>query len=109
MENMNKSDAEKELLKLLKSKGYTKISINITKETLNLIDEYAKMVGINRSLIINSILQTGFKNYLDLVKEGVDKALKNGLEDEKDRPQFIKFIKDLKNFREKNPVLKKKK
>jgi dissimilatory sulfite reductase (desulfoviridin) alpha/beta subunit len=109
MENMNKIEAEKELLKLMKSKGYKKISVNIIKETLNLIDDYAEIVGINRSLIINSILQTGFNHYLDLVKEGVDRALKKGLEDEKDRPQFIKFRKDLKKFRDKNPVLRKKK
>ncbi len=104
---MNEIDGEKELLKLLKSKGYKKISINVTKETLNLIDEYVKMAGINRSLVINSILQTGFSNYLSLVEDSIKKALnKNELEDKKDRPRFIKFQKDLKIFRDKNIVLK---
>ena len=106
---MNEIEAEKELLKLLKSKGYKKISINITKETLNLIDEYAKMIGINRSLVINSILQTGFGNYLNLVEESIKRTLnKKELEDEKDRPKFIKFQKNLKRFRDKNMILKSK-
>lgn len=104
---MNENQAEQELFKLMKSKGYRKISINITKETLNLIDEYAKMVGINRSTVINSILHTGFNHYLDLIQEGVEKTLnKKRLEDEQDRAEFIKFKKNLKAFREKNSELK---
>ena len=108
MENkMNETEAEKELLKLMKSKGYKKISINVTKETLGLIDEYAKMVGINRSLVINSILHTGFSPYLDLIEEGMKRTLKKKkIEDEKDRPGFIKFQRNLKDFRNKNPALK---
>lgn len=104
---MNEAEAEKELLKLMKSKGYKKISINITKETLSLIDEYAKMVGINRSLVINGVLQANFNSYLDLIEEGIDRALNKGkLEDENDRLEFIKFKKNLKKFRDKNPSLK---
>ena len=104
MENkMNETEAEKELLKLMKSKGYRKISINVIKETLELIDEYAKMAGINRSSVINSILSTGFSHYLDLIEEGMKRALsKKKLEDEKDRPEFIKFQKNLKIFRDKS-------
>ena len=106
---MNETEAEKELLKLMKSKGYKKISINVTKETLNLIDEYAKMVGINRSLVINSILHTGFNLYLDSIEEGIKRTLsKKKLEDEKDRPEFIKFQKNLKRFRNKDPTIKSK-
>jgi len=104
---MNSTEAEKELLKLMKSKGYSKISINIPKETLELIDEYVKLIsGINRSLVINGVLSLGFANYLDSIKKGVEKALEGKLEDEKDRPKFIKFVKDLKKFRERNPKLK---
>jgi len=105
---MNEIEAEKELLKLMKSKGYKKISINITKETLDLIDEYVKMItGINRSLVINGVLSTGFAHYLDLIEEGMKRTLnKEKIEDEKERPEFIKFQKDLKKFREKYPTLK---
>ncbi len=107
---MNEIEAETELLKLMKSKGYKKISINITKETLSLIDEYVKMIaGINRSLVINGVLSTGFAHYLDLIEEGMKRTLsKKKLEDEKDRPEFIKFQKNLKRFRNKNPALKSK-
>ncbi len=100
---MDKANTEKELLKLLKSKGYQKISINITNETLKLIDEYAKMADIARSAVINSILQIGFNPYLNLIEEGIKRELnKKKLEDEKDRPTFLKFQKNLKIFREKN-------
>ncbi|MEK6917739.1 MAG: hypothetical protein AABW51_02215 [Nanoarchaeota archaeon] len=105
---MDKDKAEQEWLKLIKSKGYKKISVNVTKETLGLIDEYTNMAGIDRSLVINAILHTGFGNYLDLIEEGMKRALsKKKLKDEKDRATFIKFQKNLQNFRRKNPMLNK--
>ena len=82
---------------------------NRRAEQKQLLDEYAKMVGINRSLIINSILQTGFGNYLKLVEKSIKRTLnKKELEDEKDRPKFIKFQKNLERFRDKNMILKSK-
>ncbi|MGD9276858.1 MAG: hypothetical protein PVJ67_06830 [Candidatus Pacearchaeota archaeon] len=100
---MNKEEAEREFMKLTKSKGYKKISINITREILGLIDEYTKMAEVNRSVVINSILKTGFSSYLDLIEKGLKNELsKKKLEDEKDRPTFVKFQKNLKMFRQKN-------
>ena len=102
---MDKIEAEKELLRLLKSKGYKKISINVTKETLKLIDEYAGMVGITRSTVINSILQSNFSVYLNTIESGINRAISNKtLETKEEKLRFLKFKKDLMAFRKREAV-----
>ncbi len=59
---------EKKFFEMIKSKDIKKISINLSVETINRIDELAKMFKITRTLVIESIIMTGLKEYLKVIE-----------------------------------------
>ena len=92
------SEEEKKFLTMRNSKGIKKISLNLSKESLEKIDDLKKIFKITRTLIIESILTMGLKPYIKIV-ESANKKLKK--EHPNKNKELDRMIQRLKKFKQK--------
>ena len=71
MEKM--SEIEREFFDKVGSKGSKKISVNLSKETIGKIDELTDIFGLTRTVVIESIVMSGVKPYIDVIEEACKK------------------------------------
>jgi len=100
---MNLTNEEKEFIELTKSRGYQKISINLKRETLDKIDEFAKIWGsLTRTLVIESVIATGFGAYIEMLEKGRKQLLNK--KETKNKAKLIEIGKKLEEFKNKHSV-----
>jgi len=61
---------EQKFFDMVSSKSIRKVSMNLSVETLEKIDELANTFKITRTLVIESLMMIGIKPYLDMVESG---------------------------------------
>jgi len=100
MENTNKE--EMKFFEIIKSTGTKKISVNLSNETIEKIDEIAAGLRITRTLVIESIMMTGLKPYLELIKNA-NKRIRSikAYQEPKKAKELDNMIEIIANFREK--------
>lgn len=94
---MNTKELEQKFLEMTKGKGYQKVSMNLKKETLEKIDELANIFNLNRTLIVESVLIEGIKNYFELMDRGRKQLLKK--KETKNKDKLIEMGKKLEKFK----------
>jgi len=71
---------EKHFFEMANFKETKKISLNLGSETLNKIDDLAKILKITRTLALESILLIGLKSYIDTLQSANRKIKKDNPE-----------------------------
>lgn len=99
---MDINDIEKKFLEMTESKGCQKVSMNLRKETLDKIDELSKIFSLNRTLIVESVLAEGIKNYLELMDKGRKQLLNR--KETKNKDKLVEMGKRLEKFKEKYSI-----
>jgi len=92
-------DVEKEFFNLTKNK-IKKISLNLGVETIKKVDMLADIFGINRTLVIESMLILGIPEYVKMYKES-DKKVRKMKEYEKKISILDQRLKELDEFNKK--------
>jgi len=88
---------ELDFYKKINSSEIKKISLNLSKETLEKIDELSSIFKITRTLIIESIMRIGIKPYLEII-ESANKKLKKEYPENK---ELDLMLEKLQKFRTK--------
>lgn len=89
-----------ELKKIFEKDGTKKVSLNVNKELLNIVDSMAKIFEMNRSQIMFSLLKFGIKEQTSMTEDMWDFWLKK--EKFPSKKELIqKKLKDLKSFKKK--------
>ena len=91
---------ENEYFKMLNTKS-KKISLNMNETTLQKIDELAKISNLNRTLLIESVLNSGFMPYINIIGNSIKTHKKENPDDEKTNTYMVKVNEGLENFRNK--------
>lgn len=94
---MDATDLEKTFLEMTKSKGYQKVSMNLRKETLDKIDELANIFNLNRTLVVESVLTEGIKDYLEFMNKGRKQILKK--KETKNKDKLVEMGKKIEKFK----------
>jgi predicted transcriptional regulator len=95
-------ETEKEFFEHFNSKGTQKVSINLSKELLEMIDELAKITHGNRTLIIEGIVRFGMPYFIKAIEGAIpevkkDEKCKSGTE----KANLEALRKNLEIFKEK--------
>ena len=88
---------EKAFFEMINNRDTKKISLNLSRETLDKIDELAKMFKITRTLVIESLSRAGLKQYLKTI-ESANKKLKRQYPENK---RLDLMLNDIKKFQKK--------
>lgn len=89
-----------ELKKIFEKKGTKKISLNVNKELLEIVDDMAKVFEMNRSQIIFTLLKFGIKEQVSMTEDMWNLWLKK--EKFPNKKEIIqKKLKELKSFKKK--------
>ena len=94
-------ETEREFFEQFKSKGIQKISINISKELLEMVDELARISHINRTLVIEGIVRFGMPLYIRTVEDAIPEVKKDERsKDNSAKANLEQLEKNLEKFKE---------
>ena len=62
------TEMEKKFFEMAQSKGIKKISLNLSSDTFEKIDELAGLFKITKTLVIESVISVGLNKYLDTIE-----------------------------------------
>ena len=79
----------------------TKISLNVNKELLKLIDEISKLTRSNRTLVVESVLVKGMSPFLDYLESTWERFLSEERYNEK-KEKLGEILQNLRKIREKH-------
>lgn len=88
---------EQKFFEMLHSKETKKISMNLSTETIEKIDEFAATFSITRTLVIEAVLLVGFPEYLNLIESMNKKQQKQ----QPDNKKLVEMFKNIEIFRHK--------
>ena len=89
-----------QLRKIFEKKGTKKISLNMNKELLEIVDDMAKVFEMNRSQIIFTLLKFGVKEQVSITEDMWNLWLKKERFPNK-KGIIQKKLKELKSFKDK--------
>lgn len=95
MEKMSKQ--QKHFLKVLESQDKKKISLNLSNETVQKIDDLAKWFNLTRTAVLEALITYGLKPYLDEMETVMESLRK----EEPQRKDIGRILANLKRFRQK--------
>ena len=84
---------------MIKSRNLKKVSINLSEETLEKIDELAEILNLTRTLAIEVLVTAGLPKYIAIV-ESANKKLQSDMKHKTNKKLKIMLDK-LQNFKEK--------
>lgn len=93
-------EVEKEFFKKFNKNGVKKISLNLSSRTLEMIDEFASILGLTRTTVIEAVIGVGFPEYIRLY-EDADKKIRKQEEYEDKKEILNKRIKKVQEFKKK--------
>lgn len=88
---------EEKYFEMIHSSGIKKISINLDLKILEKIDELAGMFNISRTLVMESIINTGLPSYLNIIESMNRKLQKKKPENKK----LVLMLANIQKFRKK--------
>lgn len=93
---------ERRFFEMIKSTGTKKISINLSEETIDKIDELARIFRITRTLAIESVMRTGLGPYLTMIEKANKKIRSSKEYNNQEKTRKLNLMRDnLAKFREK--------